>query len=180
MRFFGPDSRRSPGGLKGFFRKFEKREMWLAATRNGQKPFDKETAEHLADWLAWLVLQMGRIDPDILCLLLPACRIYWRMKRNVRRCAPLFKARRDTYVRTVCSSATHSRGQLRCSTTRSICFLSQTVNCYDLFHLLRSYRLNLLMNRNELGRLAGDTDLNLATSMYNCGSIARLGWCWSS
>lgn len=154
-QIFAPDSRRSPGGLKGFFRKFEKREMWLTATRNGQMPFDKDTAEHLADWLAWMEPQTGRIDPTSLRPRLShlladeaqrqALRIFVQSQVEVTRALFAF---RDSF-----------QGPTAVLYDPQHLLSSQTVNSYDLFHLLRNYRLNLLMNRNEFARLAGDTDL---------------------
>lgn len=154
-QIFAPNSRRSSGGLKGFFRKFEKREMWLAATRNGQMPFDKDTAEHLADWLAWMDPQTGRIDPTSLRPHLShlladeaqrqALRTFVQSQVEVTRALFAF---RDSF-----------QGPTAVLYDPQHLLSSQTVNSYDLFHLLRNYRLNLLANRNEFLRLAGDTDL---------------------
>jgi len=152
---FAPGSRRSPGGLKGFFRKFEKRETWLAATRNGQVPFDKETAEHLADWLAWMDPQTGRIEPTALLSYLPRCLT------DETQCLALrtFVQSQVEVTRALFAFRDSFQGPTAVVYDPKHLLSSQTVNSYDLFHLLRNYRLSVLPNRNAFIQSAGDTDL---------------------
>lgn len=154
-QIFAHDSPRSPGGLKGIFRKFEKREMWLTATRNGQMPFDKDTAEHLADWLAWMEPQTGRIDPASLCSHLS----HLLANDTQRQALRTFVQSQVEITRALFAFRDSFQGPTAVLYDPQHLLSSQTVNSYDLFHLLRNYRLNLLTNRNEFVRLAGDTDL---------------------
>lgn len=154
-QIFAPDSRRSPGGIKGFFRKFEKREIWLAATRNDQVPFDKETAEHLADWLAWMDSQSVRIDPASLRPHLPQCLSDEAQRQALRT----FVQSQVEVTRALFAFRNSFQGPMAVVYDPQHLLSSQTVNSYDFFHLLRSYSLSSLMSRQQFTHLAGDADL---------------------
>lgn len=152
---FAPGSHRTPGGLKGFFAKLERRETWLYTTRSGATPFDRDTAEHFADWLAWLDPETGRIEPAQLQPHLKsllsgrtqqqALRAFVRSQVEITRALFAF---RDSF-----------QGPTAVFYDPQHLFSSQTVNSYDLFHVLRNYHLSSLMSRNQFVHLAGETDL---------------------
>lgn len=154
-QIFAPDSRRSPGGLKGFFRKFEQREMWLAATRNGQMPLDKDTAEHLADWLAWMEPQTGRIDPSSLRPHLSQLLADEAQRQALRT----FVQSQVEVTRALFAFRDSFQGPTTVVFDPQHLLSSQTVNSYDFFHLLRNYSLSSLMSRQQFTRLTGETDL---------------------
>lgn len=154
-QIFAPNSRRSPGGLKGFFRKFEKRDLWLAATRNGQVPFDNDTAEHLADWLAWMEPQTGRIAPASL----RPCLSSLLADDTQRQALRTFVQSQVEVTRALFAFRDSFQGPTAVVYDPQHLLSSQTVNSYDFFHLLRNYSLSSLMSRQQFTRLAGEIDL---------------------
>jgi len=152
---FAPHSRRTFKGLRWFFHKLESRERWLHETRRGRIPFNKYTAEHLADWLEWLDPEQGRLDPKDLLPYLPqllgdsaqqqALRAFVQSQVAVTRALFAF---RDSF-----------QGPTVVFYDPQHIFSSETINAYDLFHLLSHYRLSPPMSRRQFEDQFGETPL---------------------
>ena len=152
---FAPGSRRTFGGLRAFFYKYHARQRWLSAKAKGAMPLDNNTANQLADWLAWLNPDDGRLDPaglqpDLAYLLSDdaqrtALRAF--VQSQVAVTEALF-AFRDSFQgpRAVIYDPGHRLS-------------SETLNSYDLFHLLSNYRLSPPLTRAEFQREFGRTEL---------------------
>ena len=153
---FAPNSRRTPGGLYGFFRRLESRERWLYDTRNGTIPLDRYTATHVADWLEWLDPKAGRYDPSDLLSHLGtllddtvqqyALRAFVQSQVAVTRALFAF---RDSF-----------QGPTAVFYDPQHQFSSQTINTYDLFHLVSNYRLSPPLTRRQFGQQFGETELH--------------------
>jgi CRISPR-associated endonuclease/helicase Cas3 len=153
---FAPDSRRTPGGLKGFFRKFEKREVWLAATCSGRMPLDRDTAEHMADWLAWMEPETGRIEPASLQPHLAHLLSDEAQRQDLRA----FVQSQVEVTRALFAFRDSFQGPTAVFYDPQHLLSSQNVNAYDLFHLLRNYEMSALLSRAEFEHIAGDIELS--------------------
>lgn len=151
---FAPGSRRTAGGLKGFFSKLEKREVWLYATRSGSLPHDRDTAHHVADWLAWLEPETGRYDPATLQPHLNELLADRSQQQGLRA----FVQSQVEITRALFAFRDSFQGPTAVLYDPAHLFSSQTVNSYDLFHLLRNYKLSASLSREQFLRLIGKTD----------------------
>jgi len=152
---FAPHSRRTPGGLRGFFARHEGRERWLNETRDGRMPFDKYTARQVADWLEWLDPQTGRYDPaDLqphLCQLLA--------DEAQRRALREFVESQAAVTRALFAFRDSFQGPTAVVYDPQHLLSSQTANAYDLFHLISFYQMILLSSRAQFLRECAETDL---------------------
>lgn len=153
---FAPNSRRTPGGLKGFFSKFELREVWLHATRSGVIPHDRDTAHHVADWLEWLEPETGRYEPAALQPHLVSLLAERRQQQALRA----FVQSQVEITRALFAFRDSFQGPTAVLYDPGRLFSSQTVNSYDLFHLLCNYELSALLSRAQFVQMAGETDLS--------------------
>ncbi len=153
---FAPGSQRTPGGLKGFFNKLEKREAWLYATRSGSIPHDQDTAHHMADWLAWLEPERGRIEPASLQPHLA----YLLANRQQQQALRAFVQSQVEITCALFAFRDSVQGPTAVLYDPQHLFSSQSVNSYDLFHLLRNYKLSVPMSRAQFVQMAGEADLS--------------------
>lgn len=152
---FSPGDRRTYTGLRGFFFKYEKRRRWFSAAQRGSIPIDLETAHQMVDWLEWLDPGMGRFEPSSL----------------IPQLEDLLSARkqRDDLCNFVRSqlAVTEALFSFRESFQgpRAVVFdpahrlSSETVNEYDLFHLVSHYRLSPPLSRAQFLKHYGKTDI---------------------
>lgn len=153
---FAPNSRRTPGGLKGFFSKFEQREVWLHATRSGAVPFNRDTAHHVADWCEWLKPEQGRYEPATLQPHLGSLLAGRRQQQDLRA----FVQSQVEITRALFAFRDSFQGPTAVLYDPTRLFSSQAVNSYNLFHLLRAYELSAPLSRDQFVRVAGETDLS--------------------
>lgn len=153
---FAPGSRRTPGGLKGFFSKFEQSEVWLHATRTGAIPFNRDTAHHVADWLEWLEPERGRYEPAALQPHLSSLLAGRREQQALRA----FVQSQVEITRSLFSFRDSFQGPTAVLYDPARNFSSQAVNSYDLFHLLRNYELSTPLSRDQFVQMAGETELS--------------------
>lgn len=153
---FAPGNRRTPGGLKGFFSKLEKREVWLHATRSGVIPHNRDTAYHVADWLAWLEPETGRYEP---AALLPHLNSLLA-GRHEQQALRAFVQSQVEITRALFAFRDSFQGPAAVLYDPTHMFSSQTVNSYDLFHLLRNFALSAPLSRAQFVQMAGETDLS--------------------
>ena len=152
---FAPNSQRTPGGLRGFFRKHEGRERWLHATRNGHIPYDRHTARQVADWLEWLDPEKGRYDPSDLQPHLPQLLANEPQRRALRE----FVESQAAVTRALFAFRDSFQGPTAVVYDPRHLLSSQTVNTYDLFHLISYYQMALLANRAQFLRECAETEL---------------------
>jgi CRISPR-associated endonuclease/helicase Cas3 len=152
---FAPSSRRTPGGLRAFFGKLEARRRWLHETQKGSIPLDEHTARQVADWLVWLDPKTGRVDPfDLLPNLgyilgdaeqQHALRTFVQSQVSVTLALFAF---RDSF-----------QGPTAVLYDPQHLLSSQTINTYDLLHLVGNYRLSPPLSRREFKQRFGETEL---------------------
>lgn len=151
---FAPKSRWTPGKLSGFFSKMEKRRRWL--THKTIK-FDKDTAEHTADWLTWLKsgpaeerVSPAQVRPHLAHLLAEEAQ-----KQDLRD----FVESQLAVTEALFSFRDSFQGPTAVIYDPRHLLSSQTVNTYDLFHLLRNYKLSRPMTRPQFEQQCQPTDL---------------------
>ncbi len=152
---FAPHSRRMAGGLKGFFRRYEGRERWLHETRKGYVPYNRYTAQQVADWLEWLDPEMGRYDPSDLQPLLSQLLDDDAQRQALRE----FVESQAIVTRALFAFRDSFQGPTAVVYDPRHLLSSQMVNTYDLFHLVSYYRLTLLTGRSQFLRECTETDL---------------------
>lgn len=153
---FAPKSKRTMGGLKAFFRKYEKRERWLATAQKGTIVFDKETAEQVADWLVWLDPMHGRIDARDLQPHLRELLMDDAQKKGLQA----FVDSQVAITRALFSFRDSFQGPTAVVYDPAHIFSSQTVNDYDLFHLIRNYHLSPPLTRSQFQDRCSQADLS--------------------
>jgi CRISPR-associated endonuclease/helicase Cas3 len=152
---FAPASRRTPKGLYGFFRKFESRERWLQDTRKGNVPLNRYTAAQVADWLVWLDPNTGRYEPAALQPHLADILSATEQKRALRT----FVQSQVAITRALFSFRDSFQGPTAVLYDPQRLLSSQTINAYDLFHLVSNYRLSPLLTRRQFQGQFGKTEL---------------------
>ena len=152
---FAPSSRRTLKGLYGFFRKLESRERWLHNTKKGTMPFDKYTAQQVADWLAWLEPQTGRYAPSDLRPHLGNLLSDEEQQHALR----VFVESQVAITRALFSFRDSFQGPTAVFHDPQHQFSSQTINAYGLFHLVSNYRLSPPLTRRQFKQQFGATDL---------------------
>ncbi len=154
-KVFAPHSRRTPGGLRGFFARYEARERWLHETQGGRISCDKFTASQVADWLEWLDPQMGRVDPSDLQPHLSQLLADEAQRRALRE----FVESQAAITRALFAFRDSFQGPTAVVYDPHHLLSSQTVNQYNLFHLISYYRLTVLSGRVQFLRECEKTDL---------------------
>lgn len=152
---FAPNSRRTPGGLRGFFARYQERERWLNDTRAGRMPFDKYTARQVADWLEWLDPQMSRPDPSDLLSHLPELLAEEPQRRALRE----FVEGQVMLTRALFAFRDAFQGPTAVVYDPQHLLSSETINTYNLFHLISYYKLTLLSGQAQFLRECAQTDL---------------------
>lgn len=158
---FAPNSSRSMGSLKGFFKAYFKRTKWLGQIRNDDEtPETNLTARMIADYKGWKERSDTRfaagdfIDqaPIVLQHPLMRKRLIEFVEEQVALTEALFNFR-DSF-----------QGPTAVVYDPRRLLSSQIVNVYDLFHLLRYFHVDLYEGRRQFRREAGahaeDTDLS--------------------
>lgn len=154
---FAPHSRQTYQGLKTYFYKFQKRQIWLAETSD-KIPYDQDTAVHVCDWLKWLSNTDFAIEfikpqlPDILEDEAQQQDLRAFVASQIAVTTALFNFR-DSF-----------QGPTAVVHDPNHHLSSESINQYDLFHLLRHYDLSPQMTRVQFMRAFGET--NLEGSFY--------------
>ncbi|HFD40725.1 MAG TPA: type I-D CRISPR-associated helicase Cas3' [Anaerolineae bacterium] len=151
---FAPNTRRTWKGLKAFFHKLEGRERWLYETRRGEMPLNKYTAFQVADWLAWLDPEAGRYTPADLLPQLEYILGDGEQWRDLRA----FVQSQVVITRALFAFRDSFQGPRAVFYDPQHLFSSQTVNVYDLFHLLSYYRLSPPLTRRQFQERYGETE----------------------
>jgi CRISPR-associated endonuclease/helicase Cas3 len=151
---FAPASQQRMTKLKNFFRKLESRERWLTESRK-QISFNRDTAQQVADWLAWLESTQGQIEPHRLQPHLDTLLADDEQQNGLRD----FVSSQVEITRALFSFRDAFQGPTAVIFDPQRNFSSQVVNRYDLFHLLRNYRLSPSMSRQQFEQQCQQTDL---------------------
>lgn len=152
---FAPNSRRPAGGLRQFFARYEERKRWLQATRRGHVPLDLRTARQMADWLEWLDPPSGRYMPSDLQPHLSQLLSGKAQQQALRE----FVASQTAVTEALFAFRDSFQGPVAVVYDPDHLLSSQTVNIYDLFHLIRWYRFALLSGQAQFLRECAKTDL---------------------
>lgn len=152
---FAPGSRRTPSGLRGFFSKLESCERWLHDTRNGTIPFNKYTAIHVANWLEWLDPKAGCYDPSDLFPHLRTLLVDAKQQHALRA----FVQSQVAITRALFAFRDSFQGPTTVFYDPQHQFSSQTINTYDLFHLVSYYWLSPPLTRRQFEQWFGETEL---------------------
>ncbi len=149
---FAPNSARTYQGLKGYYFKYEKRRGWLNQTKT-QIPLNKETAVHVCDWLEWLSNTKYAADdikpqlPDIL------------EDEEQQQALRAFVTSQFTITQALFNFRDSFQGPTAVIHDPHHQLSSETINSYDLFHLLRHYQLSPQFTRTQFIHEFGPTDL---------------------
>ena len=154
---FAPNSRRTRKGLQGFFAKFDSRQRWLQDAQKGQIKYDNFTAGHLSDWLAWLEASSveERIEPAALRPHLKELLASDAQRQGLQALVQSQVA----LTRALFSFRDSFQGPVAVVYDPQHWLSSQTVNQYDLFHLLRNYWLSPPLGRRQFQQHYGSTEL---------------------
>jgi len=152
---FCPNSKRSFGGLGRFFRKLSQREHWLHATRNGIFPRDLRTAQQVVDWLTYLDPTTGSYAPADILALLNDILAEEAQRRDLRA----FVQSQVAITRALFSFRDSFQGPRAVVYDPAHYLSSQTVNAYDLFHLVCNYELSPPLTRDQFLKFCGETDM---------------------
>lgn len=151
---FAPGTQQRMTTLKNFFRKQESRERWLTETKKCI-PYDRYTAQHMADWLAWLEPEQGQIEPHFLQPHLKNLLADDAQQNGLRD----FVSSQVEITRALFSFRDSFQGPTAVIFDPQRNFSSQIVNQYDIFHLLRNYHLSSPMTRQQFEQRCIQTDL---------------------
>jgi hypothetical protein len=147
---FAPGSRRRDGSLTAFFRAFEGRERWLNDARAAKKP-PAYTARRIADWLAWQEPQKGRLDDSVAEKNADA---FWA-KRHLREQLIAFVEGQVALTKALFSFRDSFQGPIVVVYDPKHLLSGETVNTYDLFHVLSNYETSPLLTRHGFRALCG-------------------------
>lgn len=151
VEVFAPGSRRSAAGLSGFFRAFEGRERWLHDVCKGKKPPARDTARRIADWIAWQEPERGRLNDTVAEKQADA---FWA-KRNLREQLIAFVKGQVALTKALFSFRDSFQGPTVVVYDPKCLLSGETVNTYDLFHVLSNYHHSPPMARHEFLALCG-------------------------
>ena len=149
---FAPRSQQTYKGLKGYYFKYQKRQRWLSETKK-RIPHDKETAVHVRDWLKWL--SNAEYDIAYLTPQLPDLLEDEEQQQALRA----FVASQNSITKALFNFRDSFQGPTAVLHDPRHQLSSETINSYDLFHLLRHYQLSPPFTKAQFKREFGDTNL---------------------
>ncbi|MEZ4717744.1 MAG: hypothetical protein R2851_16900 [Caldilineaceae bacterium] len=151
---FAPTSRRSIGSLQAYFRKYENRERWLATWARTVSPTTKRQRRM---WqIGWNgSIPSGKIGAaDLLPYLADLLADEEQKSRLIA-----FVESQVTVTRALFAFRDSFQGPKAVIYDPSHIFSSQTVNEYDLFHLVRNYHLSPPLTRRQFLDRCTETEL---------------------
>jgi CRISPR-associated endonuclease/helicase Cas3 len=149
---FAPNSNLTYQGLKGYYFKYQKRQGWLKQTKK-QIPLNKETAVHVCDWLKWLSnteYPLAHIENQLAYILEDE-----EQQQDLRA----FVTSQFTITKALFNFRDSFQGPTAVIHDPYHQLSSETINSYDLFHLLRHYQLSPQFTRAQFIHQFGETDL---------------------
>lgn len=149
---FAPHSQQSYKGLKGYYFKYQKRQRWLEEAKK-RIPLNMETAVHVCDWLKWL--SNTEYTADDIKPQLPEILEDEEQQQALR----LFVTSQLTITQALFNFRDSFQGPTAVIHDPYHLLSSETINTYDLFHLLRHYELSPQLTKAQFTRQFGTTDL---------------------
>lgn len=149
---FAPSSQRPSWSLRAYFGKYWGRKRWLRENKK-QISLGRETAVQMADWVRWL--EDTDYKPADLEPLLPSLLEHEEEKRRLRD----FVSGQVHLTEALFNFRDSFQGPVGVVYDRDRLLSSETVNTYDLMHLVGNYRIQWLDGRREFVRNFGATDL---------------------
>jgi len=141
--------------LSTYFRKHYYRQMWLQNTRNTM-PFTKETAAHVADWFTFNGMGSQWTTEALLPHLADERVIGTPERQDALR---QFVQSQIHLTKSLFNFRDSFQGPTAVIADKDNLFSSETINKYDLFHLVETYDVTWYENRAEFITLHGDTEL---------------------
>lgn len=150
---FAPNSKLTYKGLKAYYFKYQARQIWL---KNAQKqiPLNLETAVQVCDWLKWL--SNAEYAVDYIKLQLSDILEDEEQQQDLRT----FVTSQIAVTQALFNFRDSFQGPTAVIHDPHHYLSSETINSYDLFHLLRHYHLSTLFTRAQFIREFGATDLD--------------------
>ena len=149
---FAPASQKPSWTLRNFFWKHWKRQQWLHD--NGKRmSLNRETAIQVADWIKWredVVYEPADLEPHLASLL---------EREDEKRRLREFVEGQVHLTQSLFSFRDAFQGPTAVVYDKRHLLSSETVNAYDLIHLVSNYWINWLEGRREFVRQFGPTDL---------------------
>ncbi|GAB4155981.1 MAG: hypothetical protein Fur0021_23840 [Candidatus Promineifilaceae bacterium] len=139
-------------GLAHYFRTLYYRQRWLEQTKNKPIPFNRDTAQHVADWLRFrgeAQYEPADIEPHLHDLLAHPLE-----QEDFRR----FIASQVHLTQSLFNFRDSFDGPTAVVYDPDRLLSSQEINSYDLFHLVETYEVQWLHNRAEFIQLCGETE----------------------
>ena len=166
-QLFAPKSRQSYASLKAFYFKYQARKRWYQETKTCI-PFTLETAKQVVDWLFWLEAnpQAVQLEPGYIQLSLSAILEDEEQQQALR----VFVNGQITVTKALFNFRDSFQGPTAVIHDPQALLSSETINSYDLFHLLRHYQLSPRLTRAQFIHEFGET--NLEGDFY----LAIKGW----
>jgi CRISPR-associated endonuclease/helicase Cas3 len=149
---FAPTGRRSSRSLRAYFGKYWGRKRWLRENKE-KMSLDQSTAEQVADWIKWredVAYTPADLVPHLAHLLKGE-----HEKRRLRD----FVAGQLHLTESLFNFRDSFQGPTGIVYDADHLLSSETVNAYDLMHLVSYYRVQWLDERREFLRNFGETDL---------------------
>lgn len=149
---FAPHSQQSYRGLKGYYFKYQKRQIWLAESKKGI-PLNKDTAVHVCDWLKWL--SNKEYAPDDIKPQLAKILEDEEQQQSLRA----FVTSQNAITQALFNFRDSFQGPTAVLHDPDHQLSSETINSYDLFHLLRHYQLSPRFTKAQFTHEFGNTEL---------------------
>jgi CRISPR-associated endonuclease/helicase Cas3 len=149
---FAPHFRRREKSLLGYARKYEERRRWLNAAQTGKNQAPDKTEIHLYDWLIWQMPEAAVPEPAALRSWVAT---QWRNNQQ-RQEIIAFVQSQVALTQALFSFREAFQGPAIGIFDPKHLFSSETVNVYDVFHLLSHYHLSDLINAAAFRKLSGE------------------------
>jgi CRISPR-associated endonuclease/helicase Cas3 len=146
---FAPTSQRPAWSLRRFFGKYWHRKGWLRENKQ-QIPMDQETAVQVADWIKWRSSE--EYDPLDLQPYLASMLEYERDRQRLRD----FVAGQVHLTESLFSFRNSFQGPIGVVYDKQHLLSSETINGYDLMHLVSNYRIRWLTGQREFVQAFGE------------------------
>jgi len=156
QQVFAADAFWTKRRLAGFFSKLGKRQLWLQQAKPGNLSFNRDTAQHVADWLAWRqnTPYQERLYPSDLVEYLPD----WLEYEEQQQALIDFVESQKVLAEALFSFRDSFQGPTAVFYDEKNFMSSETVNQHDLFHLIRNYQLSPPMSRRHFETHCQPTD----------------------
>ncbi|PID85235.1 MAG: type I-D CRISPR-associated helicase Cas3' [Chloroflexi bacterium] len=143
--------------LSVYFRKFYYRQQWLRATKK-EIPFNKETAQHVADWFRFRREQeIGEPTADAILPYLE--HDFVLAHENQRAALREFVTGQVHLTNSLFNFRDSFQGPTAVIYDPYHLHSTETVNQYDLFHILESYDVHWFQDRREFNQHCPSTEL---------------------